>query len=100
VAVTHAGLRASDDDRNRVVADLQRHATAGRLTLNEFSERAKRAYAAATHGELAGITHDLPPVPPPAPAEPPNTEQRQLIVAFLLAAITLFVIGLAIAIWR
>jgi Domain of unknown function (DUF1707) len=52
-------LRASDADRERVVAVLAEAAGDGRLTLQEHSERVQRAYQARTLGELAGLTRDL-----------------------------------------
>jgi hypothetical protein len=93
--VTHPGLRASDDDRRRVIAALERHTAAGRLSLDEFSDRAGQVYAAATHGELALITHDLPRDDPPA--EP---GQRQLLVALVLAAATIAVLALVFGLLR
>src|SRR5262244_928869 len=52
-------LRASDTDRERVVAVLAEAAADGRLTLDEHAERVHRAYRARTLGELAGLTADL-----------------------------------------
>jgi hypothetical protein len=52
-------LRASDADRERVVALLSEAAADGRLTLGEHSARAERAYSARTLGELASLTADL-----------------------------------------
>jgi hypothetical protein len=52
-------LRASDADRERVVAALTEAAADGRLTLGEHAERAERAYSARTLGELAELTADL-----------------------------------------
>jgi hypothetical protein len=52
-------LRASDADRERVAALLTEAAADGRLTLGEHAERAQRAYAARTLGELAVLTADL-----------------------------------------
>ena len=52
-------LRASDADRERVVAVLAEAAGDGRLTLEEHTERVHRAYRARTLGELAGLTEDL-----------------------------------------
>lgn len=52
-------LRASDADRERVITLLNEAAGDGRLTLSEHSERAERAYAARTLGELAELTTDL-----------------------------------------
>jgi class 3 adenylate cyclase len=54
-------LRASDADRNAMVLALREHVAAGRLTLEEFSERTERALAATTIDELDGIDRDLPP---------------------------------------
>jgi hypothetical protein len=52
-------LRASDADRERVIALLGEAAADGRLTLEEHSERADKAYSARTLGDLAGLTVDL-----------------------------------------
>ncbi len=38
-------VRAADADRERVLADLQRHTSAGRLGVEEFSERAAAVLA-------------------------------------------------------
>jgi hypothetical protein len=56
---TPRDLRASDADRERVIALLSEAAGDGRLTLSEHSERADRAYSARTLGELAELTTDL-----------------------------------------
>lgn len=53
-------LRASEEDRERVVRELTEHFAAGRLTAEEFSERVSDVYDAATLGELAQATRDLP----------------------------------------
>ena len=60
-------LRASDRERDAVVAALREHTAAGRLTLEEFSERVDQALAATTQGELERVTHELP-TPQSAPA--------------------------------
>ena len=52
-------LRASDTDRDRVVALLGDAMTDGRLTAEEHADRVQRAFAARTLGELAGLTTDL-----------------------------------------
>jgi hypothetical protein len=57
-------LRASDADRDRTIADLREHTAVGRLTLEEFSERADRAVAAKTLSELEEIRGDLPSAVP------------------------------------
>jgi hypothetical protein len=59
-------LRASDSDRDRVVAMLAAALGDGRITQDEHSERVAAALSARTLGELAGLTTDLAP-----PAEQP-----------------------------
>jgi hypothetical protein len=54
-------VRASDADREGTVALLREHAAAGRLTLEEFTDRMSAAYLARTNDELADLTRDLPP---------------------------------------
>ena len=56
-------MRASDADRDRTVDQLRDHGAAGRLTTEELEERADRALAARTLGELEAILTDLPAVP-------------------------------------
>ena len=53
-------LRPSDDDRERLVAQLREHFAADRLTAEEFSERVSGVYAAVTLAELDEATRDLP----------------------------------------
>jgi hypothetical protein len=78
-------VRASDQDREAVVATLRDAYTAGRLTLEEFDERTTTAYASRTWGELRKLTEDLPAQPvlgsdvpgrhlpaPALPAHPPR----------------------------
>lgn len=73
-------IRASDVDREAVVATLREAYTAGRLTLDEFDERMAAAYASKTWGDLRELTVDLPVQPalgtdipgrPPSPAPSP-----------------------------
>ena len=53
-------IRASDSDRERVVAILREAYTEGRLDLTEFDERTTAAYAARTWAQLRELTRDLP----------------------------------------
>ncbi|GAA4688508.1 DUF1707 SHOCT-like domain-containing protein [Phytohabitans rumicis] len=91
-----ADIRASDDDRHRVVDALQRHTEVGRLTLDEFAERVSVVYAARTLGELAAVTHDLPV----AAATPADTGRRDLLILFAIAAAALVLLGLYVALFR
>jgi hypothetical protein len=53
-------VRASDSDREALVARLQQALAEGRLDLDEFGQRAGAAYAAVTTAELAALVADLP----------------------------------------
>ena len=70
-------LRASHEDRDRVVELLRVAAGDGRLTAEELDERLEAALTARTYGELTALVKDLPaqgqavgvPAPPPEPKE-------------------------------
>ena len=59
-------LRVSDEDRERVAAEIREHFAQGRLDSDELSDRLGRAYGARTAGELDALRADLPRVPPSA----------------------------------
>jgi Domain of unknown function (DUF1707) len=97
-------IRASDDERERTVEALRRHAAAGRIDAAELEERLGLALAAGTRGELARIVEDLPaerthprprPVAAPAAARrhrgacgvPGKSPHSMLAIAVLLVAI-------------
>jgi Domain of unknown function (DUF1707) len=71
-------VRASDEDRERLVAELKEHCAAGRLTLDELPGRVERAYAAATLAELEELTRDLPDRQLGPAHRPARTERGQL----------------------
>ncbi|MFC6082316.1 DUF1707 SHOCT-like domain-containing protein [Sphaerisporangium aureirubrum] len=54
-------LRASDEDRERVITVLRDAVADGRITHAEHEERVEGVYAARTLGELAAFTTDLLP---------------------------------------
>jgi hypothetical protein len=54
-------LRVSDVERQAVARRLERAFRDGRLTVVEFDERTRAAYAAMTRSELDDLTEDLPP---------------------------------------
>ena len=58
--VARSELRASHDDRDRVVELLRVSAGDGRLTAGELDERLELAMTARTYGELARLVADLP----------------------------------------
>ena len=53
-------IRASDADREHAVSALREHLLAGRLTLEEFTERVEVALGARFGSELARVQEDLP----------------------------------------
>jgi hypothetical protein len=73
-------LRASDADRDAVVATLSENYQAGRLTSEELEDRTGQALAARTFGDLQALTADLPgpvpsaPRPGPVPPAPGDTD--------------------------
>jgi hypothetical protein len=62
-------MRAGHDDREQVIAELKAAFVQGRLDKDELEERAGRAVASRTYGELAALTADIPD-PAPAAAAP------------------------------
>jgi hypothetical protein len=65
--MSRPGLRASDAERDQTVSLLRDATAEGRLTLEEFSQRVDKAYAAKTHDELEPLTLDLPATDAAAP---------------------------------
>lgn len=53
-------IRASDAERDRIVARLQHHCAVGRLTLAELEERVALAFRARTREQLDALVRDLP----------------------------------------
>ncbi|MEV1285628.1 DUF1707 domain-containing protein [Micromonospora sp. NPDC049679] len=75
-------LRVSDREREQVVELLGQAAVEGRLTLDEYTERAGTAHSAVTRGELARLTEDLPTgMPRAAVAHPATTAEPERLVA-------------------
>lgn len=73
-------IRASDDEREAVVASLQAATVEGRLTLDELADRLGRALAATTRADLEPLTTDLPDQATPAP---PGPRARSWIVGIM-----------------
>ena len=53
-------LRAADADRHRIADQLKAALDEGRLSLGEYDERVRQAYAARTYAELLLLEADLP----------------------------------------
>ena len=81
-AAPHAALavRASDAEREQVVALLQGSFADGRLTQAELEERASAAYAARTRAQLRDLTADLPDAGQQLPRPGMTVDLRLLII--------------------
>jgi hypothetical protein len=81
----HPAWLAGSADRERTVGVLRAAFTEGRLTQDELDDRAARAYAARTYGDLWALTADLPsgPLPfPPGLAYPQGPYQQSPAVLY------------------
>ena len=94
-------MRASDDDRQRVLEALQQHTQVGRLTLDEFADRCDTVLAAKTLDDLVAATHDLPALPPTPAAgtdvTPAGANDRHVLLVFAIALIAAILLGLVYA---
>lgn len=86
----HAGLRASDADRERLVEVLKTGFAEGRLTQDEYNLRMERAYTSRTYGELGALVGDLP-VPGYAVQQP--VKANSLAVASLVCGLLEIFVG-------
>ena len=59
-------VRASDADREHVIARLQQALAEGRIDLDEYAQRAGAAHAVVTTAELDLLVDDLPGAPQPS----------------------------------
>ena len=73
-------IRASDAEREAVVARLQTAGGEGRLALEELAERLDRAFAATTRDELETLTRDLPQE---RPEQLPAAKSRRWVVGIM-----------------
>ena len=100
-------MLAADSDRDRVEAALREHYVRGRLTLEEFTERAGRELTARSRAELRGALSGLPVLPDVDEiAAPIRSAARMALRGALLVAATgaylvfslmlLLVLGLAL----
>jgi hypothetical protein len=93
-------LRIGDAERDAAMAQLREHFVAGRLSLDELTERIDLALTAKTQRQIDGLMADLPRPPKasragsgrPVPAEDPG---RFLVFALLLFALATWVLIMA-----
>ena len=67
-------IRIGDAEREQAVSALGEHYLAGRLTKDEYDERAAAAWTARTRSQLQPLFWDLPVQQPVAP-QPPKQQQ-------------------------
>jgi hypothetical protein len=72
--------RISDQDREQAVLSLRDDLLAGRLTLDEFSERVEIAYRARIGQDLVRVRHDLPELGSTTVGS--GRRQKRLTIAF------------------
>lgn len=92
-------IRASDADRDAVVAALSEHFQAGRLTTEELEDRTGQALAARTLGQLDELTADLPaprPAAPPAPVAPRRRPGYLVLVPLVVPVAALAVLAVVL----
>lgn len=97
-------FRASDDDRERVVAILREQMVAGRLAETEFDERVGAAFTARTWDDLRVLVRDLPvtlrfaderpaPLAPAHEARPARPLRAQRLLPIALLCVALILVG-------
>lgn len=93
-------IRASDDDRQRVVDLLAEHHVAGRLDQAEFAERMESAYLAKTIGELRRLILDLPRIEAVSrrSGTARSSAARAALASWVSAAVLVLVIWLAVSV--
>lgn len=79
----HGHVRIGDAEREEIMTALQEHLAAGRLTVEEYEERAERAVAARYADDLDDLLTDLPPTEAQqerrAAAAPPWAQWRRAL---------------------
>ncbi len=58
-----AGLRISDEQRDKAAGEIREHFAAGRLTDDELNDRLQAVYTVKTEAELQKLLADLPKLP-------------------------------------
>lgn len=104
-------MRASDRDREQVVARLRTAMEDGRLTTDEYVDRVGRAYQARTYDDLAPLEADLPPSVPNRAPDTPQTSRpsspiwragtlgRLPVLLQVLWAIWLSAVSINVVVW-
>ena len=94
-----SALRVSNAEREAVVTTLIAHWSDGRLDEATFDQRAARARAAVTRGDLDGLLQDLPPLHPEAPVAPRRGRPHRSGALLALVMVILALATLPHALW-
>ena len=86
-------LRIGDAERDATMTQLREHFAAGRLTLDEVTERIDLALTAKTRGQIDGLMADLPQLPSGVVAEPQEQSLDHEAGRFVVLALLLFVLA-------
>ena len=86
-------LRIGDAERDATMTQLREHFAAGRLTLDEVTERIDLALTAKTRGQIDGLIADLPQLPSGVVAEPQEQGLDHEAGRFVVLALLLFVLA-------
>jgi hypothetical protein len=89
-------MRASDADRDQVLATLSEAFQAGRLTTEELEERTGQALTSRTLDDLEDLTADLPAADPPWPVPVSTGPRTGRLPAAGAIAIVLIVAGVIV----
>ena len=102
-------LRAADEDRQKVAEFLHAALNEGRLTLAEYDDRVRTAYAARTYADLDALLNDLPPARTgtvavsanqrPVPTPPAEKNRRLPLALMILWTIWAGVVGVNVVVW-
>ena len=116
----HDRIRIGDAERNAADEALREHLAAGRLSMDEYSERVAQVYNARTRGDLDGLFSDLPSGPfgvpsPRAQVEPahsafpaqrpaagaamPDSSRRILVALMAAMPIVALLLFLGLRVW-
>jgi uncharacterized membrane protein len=90
VAGGHAALRASDEDRERLVELLKSAFAEGRLSQDEYNVRMGHAYTARTYGELGALVSDLPGGMPRYPVDQPHRANSMAVASLVCGVLEIF----------
>jgi hypothetical protein len=92
-------LRIGDAERDVATTALREHFAAGRLTLEELTERIDGALTAKTQAQIDALMADLPRPRPHSPArrtiEEPSDTGRYVVLLLLLFALAAWLLMMA-----